>query len=74
MYLIEQKSCNLLPQIEKKKKNENKCRRVKVQNRGEKKMFFKKVRSYGLDVAINEITICRRKKKSRKTQDFNRNN
>ena len=27
MYLIEQNSCNLLPQIEKKKKNESKCRK-----------------------------------------------
>ena len=44
MYLIEQKSCNLLPQIEKKptkpkqnknkkNKNVNKCGRWKVQNR-----------------------------------------
>ena len=31
MYLIEQNSCNLLPQIEKKTKN--KCGRWKVQNR-----------------------------------------
>ena len=51
MYLIEQIYCNLLPQIEKKKKKEkeNKCGRWKVQNKGVdfQKMIFKKVKSYG---------------------------
>ena len=42
MYLIEQNSCNLLPQIEKKKKNESKCREGKVQNRGVVTLYRKK--------------------------------
>ena len=48
MYLIEQNSCNLLPQIEKKNnkktksKNVNKCGRWTVQNRAVLALYRKK--------------------------------
>ena len=43
MSLTEQKSCNLLPQIEKKtKQNVNKCGRWKVQNRAVVALYRKR--------------------------------
>ena len=71
MYLIEQKSCKLLQQIEKKKMRTNVGdgkRKLGVllhfigKNK-RKKCFSKKLKVIRrLNVAINEITNCRRKK------------
>ena len=88
MYLTEQKSCSLLTQIKKNKqkkqsKNVNKCARWKVQKQGrcrtlqekirEKKVFQQVKSQNHQNVAISQKTNFRRKKKSRKTQDFNCN-
>ena len=82
MYLIEQKSCNLLPEIEKieKKKRKNvgdgNCKIGAllhfIKKIREKKRFSKKLKVTG--IKCRDKSDCHRKKISRKTQDFNRNN
>ena len=68
MYLIEQTSCNLLPQIEKRqKKNENKCERWKVAllhcigKNKRKKCFSKKLRKLNFAISEEEENVAKDK-------------
>ena len=82
MFLIEQKTCNLLPQIEKTRKEKEKSvgdRKCKIgallhfigKDR-RKKWFSKKLKVTG--IKCRDKSDCHRTKMSQKTQDFNRNN
>lgn len=78
MYLIEQKFCNLIPQIGKKQKckHVNKSGRWKVQNRTVVILYRKKMKekSFSKKLRVAGIKCHNKTKKSRwkkRSQDFN---